>query len=165
MNTTIRRAALADLPAIRDVLVTTWHATYDHIDGPEAVTRITDAWHALPVLEHQLNQPRSCFLLAATAGGQVVATSLASLQSDATTVALSRIYILPDQQRAGLGTRLLRETLAPFAGATLVTLEVAPENLAAIAFYERQGFRHAARTQNCGNPASGIAALIYQKNL
>jgi ribosomal protein S18 acetylase RimI-like enzyme len=165
MTIIIRPATLADIPAIRDVLVTTWHATYDHIDGPEAVTRISDVWHAPDLLQRQVDQPGSCFLLAETETGQVVATSLAMLQPDTTTVALSRIYILPTYQHGGLGTRLLRQTLAPFADARLITLEVAPENIAAIAFYERHGFQRVAQTQNCGNPGSGIAALIYQKVL
>ncbi len=163
--TTIRPATPADLPAIRDCLVATWHATYDHIDGPEAVTRVTDVWHAVDVLARQLDQPGYCFQLAETATGQVVATSLAMLQSDGVTVALSRLYILPAYQRVGLGSRLLRATLAPFPGAKVVSLEVAPENTAAIAFYERHGFTQVAETQNCGNPGSGIAALIYQKML
>jgi ribosomal protein S18 acetylase RimI-like enzyme len=165
MTFTIRPATVDDVPAIRNVLVTTWHATYDHIDGVEAVTRTTDVWHALHVLENQVNQPGSCCLLAETASGQVVATSLAILQPDAVTVALSRLYILPTSQRGGLGTQMLRATLAPFAGAKLITLEVAAENIAAIAFYQRHGFNHVARTQNCGNPGSGIAALVYQKVL
>jgi ribosomal protein S18 acetylase RimI-like enzyme len=165
MTITIRSASRADIPAIRAVLVTTWHATYDHIDGPEAVTRITDVWHAPDLLQRPVGQPGSSFLLAATDTGQVVATSLAILQPDAATVVLARIYILPTFQRGGLGTRLLRQTLAPFAGAKRVTLEVAPENAAAIAFYERHGFNYAAQTQNCGNPGSGIAALVYQKVL
>jgi ribosomal protein S18 acetylase RimI-like enzyme len=164
MTITTRPATLADVPAIRDVLVTTWHATYDRIDGPEAVTRITDVWHAVEVLHRQVDQPGSCFLLAETNTGQVVATSLAVLLPDDTTIALSRLYILPTYQRGGLGTRLLRETLTAF-GAKLVTLEVAPENTQAIAFYVRHGFTRVADTQNCGNPDSGIAALIYHKVL
>jgi ribosomal protein S18 acetylase RimI-like enzyme len=165
MTITIRPVTLADIPAVRNVLVTTWHATYDHIDGPEAVTRITGVWHAVEVLQRQLNQPGSCYLLAETETGQVVATSLANLQPDSTTVALSRLYVLPDYQHDGLGSRLLRETLMPFAVAQLITLEVAPENTAAIAFYERHGFHRVSETHHCGNSASGIAALIYQKVL
>jgi ribosomal protein S18 acetylase RimI-like enzyme len=163
--TTIRPSTLADIPAIRDVLVTTWHATYDHIDSPEAVTRITDVWHAVDVLQRQVDQPGGCFLLAETDTGQVVATSLAILQPDTTTVMLARIYILPTHQRGGLGSRLLQATLAPFAGAKLITLEVAAENTSAITFYERHGFHHVAQTQECGSPGSGIAALIYHKIL
>jgi ribosomal protein S18 acetylase RimI-like enzyme len=165
MTITIRPATLADIPAIRDCLVTTWHATYDHIDGPEAVTRITNVWHAAAVPQRQLNQPGSCFLLAQTTEGQVVATSLAILRPDSTTVVLSRIYILPDHQRDGLGSRLLQGTLAPFADAKLITLEVAVENTSAIAFYLRHGLHRVLETQNGGNSASGIAALIYQKVL
>jgi ribosomal protein S18 acetylase RimI-like enzyme len=164
MTDEIRPATLADLPAIREVLVTTWHATYDPIDGPEAVTRITDVWHAPDALRAQLNQPDSCFLVAETVNGHIVATSLARLGPDGN-VNLSRLYILPDFQRGGLGSRMLAATLKPFASAKLVALEVAPENASAIAFYERHGFKQADHTQNCGKPGSGSAALIFHKTL
>lgn len=65
----IREAAPENLSSIRDILVTTWHATYDHIDGPDAVTRITNLWHAVDVLRSQLNQPHSCSLVATDASG------------------------------------------------------------------------------------------------
>ena len=161
----IRTATRADVPAIKHVLATTWHATYDAIDGPEAVARITDVWHAESVLEGQLDQPGSCFLVAETGTVGIVGTALARRPMGAATVELSRLYILPAYQGAGLGRRLLAAALAPFAGARSVTLEVAPENAGAIAFYVRQGFVPAGRTQNCGQPGSGLAAAIYRKNL
>ena len=159
----IRAATPEDLVAIREVLVTTWHATYDHVDGSEAVTRITDVWHALDVLRRQLDQPASCCLVSTTAAGEIIATSFALLQGD--TINLSRIYILPEHQRRGLGAKILAASLDALPGATRITLEVSPENASAIAFYERHGFALVARTQNCGKPGSGLAALIYQKQL
>ena len=38
----VRTASARDLPAIRALLVATWHDTYDGIYGVERVTAITD---------------------------------------------------------------------------------------------------------------------------
>jgi GNAT superfamily N-acetyltransferase len=165
----IRPAAVADLAAVRDVLVTTWHDTYDAIDGPEAVTRITDLWHSVAVLNAQLTNSRhqpSVFLVATERQtGQIVATSLAHLEPDGATVMLARLYCRPEHQRTGLGSRLLQVTLASFATARRVQLEVAPQNARAIAFYRAQGYSQVSTTQNCGEPGSGLAALIFEKTL
>ena len=60
----VRTASQRDLQAVRDLLVETWHATYDAIYGPERVTAITDDWHSLPSLRRLLDQPGSEFLVA-----------------------------------------------------------------------------------------------------
>jgi ribosomal protein S18 acetylase RimI-like enzyme len=165
----IRPATAYDLPAVRDVLVATWHASYDHIFGAADVTAITDVWHALPALARDAGRPGVEFLVAQTPEHAIVATSLARLTqpggADGVTVTLSRFYILPEHQRTGLGARLLAATLAPFASAKLVTLEVDPQNAPAIAFYQRHGFRRAPATQNCGAPSPGSATLTYQRAL
>ena len=44
-SATIRVVTPRDIPAIRDLLVAAWHATYDSIFGSEKVTEITDSWH------------------------------------------------------------------------------------------------------------------------
>jgi ribosomal protein S18 acetylase RimI-like enzyme len=59
----------------------------------------------------------------------------------------------------------LQVTLASFATARRVQLEVAPQNARAIAFYRAQGYSQVSTTQNCGEPGSGLAALIFEKTL
>ena len=46
----VRTASERDLQAVRDLLVETWHATYDHIYGVERVAAITDDWHSIASL-------------------------------------------------------------------------------------------------------------------
>ena len=46
----IRDALAADLPAVRSLLVETWHDTYDGIYGWQRVAEITNAWHSLDAL-------------------------------------------------------------------------------------------------------------------
>jgi hypothetical protein len=42
----IREVEPGDIPAVRDVLVATWHATYDPILGVQKFTEITNSWHS-----------------------------------------------------------------------------------------------------------------------
>jgi hypothetical protein len=46
----IRSAREDDLADVRDLLVETWHDTYNALLGAEKVTRITDEWHSVESL-------------------------------------------------------------------------------------------------------------------
>ncbi|MEO0910824.1 MAG: GNAT family N-acetyltransferase, partial [Pseudomonadota bacterium] len=43
----IRTASESDLPRVQEILIETWHATYDEIYGVEKVNEITGKWHSL----------------------------------------------------------------------------------------------------------------------
>lgn len=145
---TLRAARAEDLPAVRHLLVTTWHDTYDAIFGPDKVTEITDAWHALDRLAAQLHQPETSFLVADMYGaivGHVFADA-----SRPPILALSRLYVLPGYQRRGIGAALLTAALGAHPEAQEVSLEVAAENTKALAFYAREGFEPAGRASEGG---------------
>ena len=72
----IRDAEAADLPAVRALLVETWHATYDGIYGWQRVAEITNAWHSLENLGAQLGRENGAFLVALV-GSEIVATASA----------------------------------------------------------------------------------------
>ena len=158
-----RSVMQSDLPAVRQVLVATWHATYDAILGKEQVAAITTAWHSIEALERQRDAPGSSFLVAEI-GGRVVATASARSGPDGR-ITLSRMYVLPEAQRRGIGRRLLAASLASFPHARAVQLEVEPHNVAAIAFYERAGFRVVGEGDNCGDCGSRIRHLVMEKPL
>ncbi|PZU92498.1 MAG: GNAT family N-acetyltransferase [Chelatococcus sp.] len=134
----IRDAEAADLPAVRGLLVETWHATYDGIYGWQRVAEITNAWHSLENLAAQLDRGEGAFLVALV-GDEIVATSSARLESDGAAM-LTRLYVLPPWQGTGIGRTLLQVTLACFPHAPVARLEVESQNEASIAFYERMGF-------------------------
>jgi GNAT superfamily N-acetyltransferase len=156
----IRDVAERDIPAVREVLVTTWHATYDSIFGPGKVAEVVASWHSVPRLTAQLGQEGAPFLLAERQG-RAVATSLASTGEDGA-VCLNRLYVLPGEQGSGVGRRLLDATLARFPGAERVWLEVEPRNAGAIAFYERQGFRSEAPQSSCGG-RDDLSSIVMAK--
>ena len=72
----IRDATSADLPAVRSLLVETWHATYDGIYGWRRVAEITNAWHSLDALAAQLGRDSGVFLVALL-GEEMVGTASA----------------------------------------------------------------------------------------
>lgn len=53
----IRPATPDDIAKVRDLLVSTWHSTYDSLLDVEQVTDTTDRWHALDVLAEQAASP------------------------------------------------------------------------------------------------------------
>jgi ribosomal protein S18 acetylase RimI-like enzyme len=165
----IRAARQEDLPAIRDVLLRTWHATYDETLGAGKVAEITNRWHSPEALQRQLDdvrlQPDRRIFLMAEKDGRVIATASAHLGAD-DRVEISRIYILPECQRGGLGRRLLHKLLAAFPAARRARLEVEPRNAVALAFYRRHGFLPVSSGHACGGDTeSGIAHLVLEAPL
>lgn len=76
---------------------------------------------------------------------------------------LLRLAVLPAERRRGLAQRLLREGLGELRAAhcTAAFLEVSEANEAAVALYEREGWRRDGR-----RPAyypDGSAALLYRR--
>ncbi len=159
MTVVIRPVRAPDLVAVRTQLVDTWHATYDSIYGIEKVRDITRRWHALVRLAEQIDQTNSVFLLAED-GGRVLASSYARSEHGASK--LYRLYVHPTAQRRSLGRRLLAETFAALPQADVHYLEVEPRNIAAINFYETQGFKRTSDIPDEANP-NCLAAYLYER--
>lgn len=158
----VRTATRKDLPAIRDILVETWHATYDDLYGIGRVNEICEEWHSLAALEENFERPHSEFLVADD-GANLCGMAYAS-QSEKT-INLHQLYVLPrfHGQRAGL--QLLVEIENSFMDCNEVSLEVEENNKRAVAFYYAYGFLEAGKTANCGKDGSGIPALILKKQI
>jgi ribosomal protein S18 acetylase RimI-like enzyme len=158
----VRTASERDLKAVRDLLVETWHATYDEIYGAERVTAITDDWHSLASLKRRLDQPNAEFLVADD-GKELGGMACAAAEADGKSVMLRQLYVLPKFQGRGIGGMLLDEIIESFPDATLYRLEVEEANARAIGFYMSQGFVQSGRTANCGAGQSGIPALLFER--
>ena len=160
----VRTASERDLEAVRDLLVETWHATYDAIYGAERVTAITDDWHSLASLKRRLDQPNAEFLVADD-GKELGGMAYAAAEADGKSVMLRQLYVRPKFQGRGIGGMLLDEIIESFPDATLFRLEVEEANARAIGFYASQGFVQTGRTANCGAEQSGIPALIFERRI
>jgi ribosomal protein S18 acetylase RimI-like enzyme len=134
----IRPATLDDIGRVRNLLVATWHDTYDGLLGVDRVTETTNQWHAVDVLTTQAACPNASFLVASQSG-KVVGHAFAKEQ-DAGVLLLSRLYVLPIHQRQGIGEELLRAAVRRHPGMKRVQLVVEARNAKALAFYGWHGF-------------------------
>lgn len=159
----IRSAGERDLTAIRELLVVTWHATYDHIYGQEQVVAITNDWHSLASLKARLQRPNSEFLVADD-GKRIGGMAFAAATADQKTVVLQQLYVHPDFQHAGIGHMLLAEIESCFPDARMIRLEVEVANEPALAFYLKHGFVQSG-TMNCGADDVDIPGLVLEKKL
>ncbi|MBV9978207.1 MAG: GNAT family N-acetyltransferase [Hyphomicrobiales bacterium] len=139
MSFLIRPARHDELASIRDLLVETWHDTYDAIYGAERVTAITNEWHALDRLVRALGRQSHAFLVAEASDGTLLATASATLGNDGL-VTLARLYVRPGCQGRGLGTAMLRACETWFPQGRLMRLEIETKNARARAFYAKRGF-------------------------
>ncbi|MGI9350304.1 MAG: GNAT family N-acetyltransferase [Rhizobiaceae bacterium] len=158
----VRTATERDLPIIREILVETWHDTYDDIYGIEKVNEITSTWHSLERLSEQRHRPNSEFLVADN--GVVIGGMAFASQKDKI-IHLHQLYVHPNYHGGKTGLHLMIEIENSFIDADTIRLEVEAKNKIAIRFYEKYGFKRIGETQNCGQEGSGIPALLLEKTV
>jgi len=101
----IRRAEVADLSKVETVARATWRVAYAGIIPDEVQRRLLDSWYSPGSLSRALAAQRSSFFVAESSG-DVIGLSQFERRSGES-VELTRIYVLPDRQRSGIGMRLL----------------------------------------------------------
>ena len=158
----VRTASEADLPRVQEILIETWHATYDEIYGVEKVNEITGRWHSLERLSDMRMQPNSEFLVADN--GQVIGGMAFATQKDKT-IHLHQLYVHPDFHGGKTGLHLMIEIENSFLDVENIQLEVEEKNVRAIKFYEKYGFKNIGNVQDCGEDGSGIPALLLGKKI
>ncbi len=154
----IRPGVRADLAAVRDLLVETWHDTYDALLGAEKVAEITDAWHSIEALAPQLTLENASFLIAEDAGG-IVGHVFAHARTPPALV-VARLYVRPASQRRGIGSRLIAAAFARHPEASTIRLEVEAGNRKGLSFYRRAGFKAVGERM-----AAGIPHIRMEKRL
>lgn len=160
----VRSATKEDLSAVRDLLVETWHATYDDIYGVEKVNDITSRYHSLEALKKNLAKPYSEFIIADD-GADMLGMAYAS-QKDHKLSILSQLYVHPEHQKKGVGSLLLAEVESAFPGVYALQLEVIDKNRNAVEFYESRGFEKTnTKIDDWGQPNSGISVIVLEKSL
>ena len=144
----IGTAVADDVVGVRELLVKTWHDTYDDLYGVERVTELTDTWHAPKALATEIARDDAAFLVTLLKG-TVVGHAFA-LERDNVAL-LKRLYVLPPFQRQGIGGMLLAKVVRQFSRATRVRLTVEARNVKALSFYRGHGFVVGSETTEEGN--------------
>ena len=136
----IRRAEATDLSNIERVARTTWPVAYAGIIPDEIQRRLLDSWYSRESLSLALAAQGSTFLVAEWRRSVIGFAQY--MRRSAELVELTRIYVLPDRQRSGIGADLVRAGLALFEeeGLRRLTVSVERENIIGRRFYERMAF-------------------------
>jgi ribosomal protein S18 acetylase RimI-like enzyme len=141
----IQKAEVGDALGIREVFYKTWLATYPNEEFGITVTDIKDLWKdkGKESGNRIRNAPDNELFLTAKNGGEIVGVCCAVRYSDRNN--LQAIYVLPDYQGQGIGSRLWAEAVKFFDLTKDTIVEVVVYNTNAIAFYRRLGFKETGK--------------------
>jgi ribosomal protein S18 acetylase RimI-like enzyme len=160
----VRLAVAQDAVGIANVAQRTWKDTYAGIILPETQERFLGRWYTPAVLEEAIGRSES-WLYVAVVEAEVIGFAQFMMRDDGRGE-LTRIYVLPEWQRRGVGSRLLREGLAALSahGAQEVFVHVERDNAKGTGFYERSGF-HQVRGFSAELPEQNLELLEYALSL
>ena len=136
----IRRAEMTDLAKVEAIARATWDVAYAGIIPDEVQRRLLDSWYSPESLSRALAVRESSFYVAESNGDVIGFAQF--VRRSAESAELTRIYVLPERQRGGIGMRLLEAGLKEFASKSLkrLTVQVERDNSHGRRFYERAGF-------------------------
>lgn len=136
----IEHANAKDVLEIKQVLSETWRATYNSFLSQATINKVTSVWHNPDQLAAEIQNPNIYFGVAKSRDGAIIGlTTVRKISDD--TVVLSRLYILPQYQRQGIGRQLLQAGITAFSTIRTIRLEVEENNQSAYTFYHNHGFR------------------------
>lgn len=137
----VRRWTLEDLPAVRDVLWTTWESAYSGFIPTADLRSYFSAHYSIETLAAQLSDPDRVDLLGER-DGCVEAVLRVRIDHDARRTYVSSLYVLPSAQGHGWGFQLMCEaaSIAERQGHTNLWLGVMIQNAPAVAWYRKYGF-------------------------
>ena len=155
----IRRAEVTDLSKVETVARATWPVAYAGIIPDEVQRRLLDSWYSPESLRRALAAQGASFFVAESRGEVIGFAQFVRRSSES--VELTRIYVLPDWQRSGIGMRLLAVGLAEFTeeGLKQVTVQVERENRNGRRFYERAGF---AESRGLSHDVQGFVLSLVE---
>ena len=134
-----------------------------HLKGVAELERLcfSTPWNEA-MLEEELYNDTASFLVAEGPGGTVV--GYAGLHVILDEGYIDNVAVRPDQRRQGIADRLL-DVFCRFGQEHLafLTLEVRPSNTAAVALYEKHGFREAGRRRDYYDAPREDALLLTKE--
>jgi ribosomal protein S18 acetylase RimI-like enzyme len=138
----IRPAAATDAPGIERVARCTWNSTYAGIIPAEVQERLLGSYYEPAALQDAIARQGSWFFVATAQEAIIGYAQFHLREGERKSGELSRIYVLPEWQRKGVGSLLLERGLAALQqeGVGFLYVVVERDNLIGRGFYEKQGF-------------------------
>jgi GNAT superfamily N-acetyltransferase len=132
---TLREAVAADIPALAELHVTTWNATYNTTRGPTFATR-AHQWNQVFTKESR----RDFVLILADRDGRLIGFTWAKPHEGEAEGELSKIYLRWEYHGLGLGRRLMVETARRFLERGIHSFILFAElSNPTLGFYDRMG--------------------------
>jgi ribosomal protein S18 acetylase RimI-like enzyme len=162
----ITRATAADLPAIAELAGRIWRACYPGIISAEQIEYMLGRMYALATLREEISVQGVCFEQLWVNGTRAGFAAYGPTP-DPEVLKLHKLYLLPEWQGRGLGSRLLAhcEAAARQLGARRLMLAVNKRNARAIAAYERNGFRRVEAVRSDIGGGFVMDDFIFAKEL
>ncbi len=138
----LRRAGPFDIPAVREILWTTWLDTYESFIPSHDLETFFVEHYSEGKLRDLLNHEDARVYLASTEK-EPAATLITRRDRKEGRFFVSSLYVIPSRQGRGIGARLLREAEreARAEGFDAIWLAVMTKNVKTVSWYERLGFR------------------------
>ena len=132
---TVRDAVAADIPALSELHVTTWNATYNTTSGPTIATR-TWQWNQAFAKENR----RDFVLVLEDRNGRLIGFTWGKPNDGEFEGELSKIYLRWEYHGLGLGRRMMAETARRFLDRGIHSFILFAElSNPTLAFYDRMG--------------------------
>jgi ribosomal protein S18 acetylase RimI-like enzyme len=130
-----RDAIAADIPALAELHVTTWNATYRTTHGPTVATRMSQ-WNEVFRKEHR----RDFVLLLEDRNGRLIGFTWGKPNDGEFAGQLSKIYLRWEYHGLGLGRRMMAETARRFQDRGIDSFVLFAElSNPTLGFYDRMG--------------------------
>ncbi len=135
-----RSASEAEIPTLRALAERIWRGSYAELLSVEQIDYMLDRMYAPEIIAHEMSEGTIWEM--AWLDEELVGFHSCTLEADTRRLKLSKLYLLPEKQRSGLGQQLLARVheLAAQHGAQEVWLQVNKGNVRAIRAYERAGY-------------------------
>ena len=132
---TIRETTPVDAQALHDLGVAVTIPTYAPIAGEEYAAYVMETWWAADYIAESMERTTH---FVAERDGEIVGTAVVGAL-DGQPV-LWKLYVLPSEHGAGIGTALLAAVIDHVEGADQLQLSYIDGNASAAAFYRAKGF-------------------------
>lgn len=136
MELNIRLADPSDIKSVREIAHITWNDTYKSLIPKEVQDKFLSIAYSDEMLMRRIKE--SLFSIAEIENKVV---GFINVKDKGTIAELSAIYVLPEFQGKGIGTRLLNNALQNLDGVKEITVDVEKGNLAGENFYKSKGFK------------------------